>query len=475
MSAVPPVIPPLDLRPNFQTAVSSSSSSGISSAAVPAAPPIPAAPVIVVPVLAQPTPRKSRLPQPTLPTVAGSPRVPNMVSVIYEDSSSVITRTSSFITAPSPVSPSTPAAAADEAQARLSLGRELAAMYVDPSAIRSSDATDDSADTGGTHDTGGTGETNETGGTNETGHTFETTDTVDTELAAIALGLPAGLYNVDEHGRLSATSPVSDGERPTSMPSRRPNNPTPPSAHSRLSAPDSLRPPPMPRPHRSASSFSDESFLEQRWLKGLSFGSSLVVFPPRAGVASNGKSAGAAQVLFWLGFIVPWCWLVGGWLLTRDGGVREEERGSLLPLWHRRRDRLRRGSAETAVTTEPGSSTVHGDADAAKEKGKGRLIEASDDAQHPMSMEVSAQDKVKGAAARRIMAKSWYPLFAPSLESLTPTRKSDEPSCRLQKCFTGGRAADPWVARCRIAAAVSGLLILVGFVVAMVFVAGALR
>ena len=387
VSAVPPVIPPLDLRPNFQTAVGAGASTAAASASAPAAPP-PQLP------LAMPVPRKSRLPQPTLPTVVGSPRAPNMVSVIYEDGASVSAsaRSSSFVTAPSPVSPTTP----DE-QHRHSLGLDLAALYVDPSALRVSDGTDDTGKTGSTGRTGGTGET--------------------------ARRLPAGL--VDEHGRLlpSPVPALSPGARPSSLPTDRPNNPTPPSAHSRLSVPHSL-PPPQPRPHSrgGGSSTTDETFLQERWLKGLSFGSGdRVVFPPTTKPA---RCSGGAQLLFWLGFIAPWCWLVGGWLLARDGAVRAEEHGPLLPLWRRVGQRgKRRGSADTAV---------------ASVEGKGR-----------------------------VKTKSWYPLVAPSLDSLAASNGGD---VRVKK--DRRRAADPWVMRCRIAAAVSGLLILGGFVVAMVFVAG---
>ena len=42
-------------------------------------------------ILQLPTPGKSRLPAPTLPTVIGSPRQTNMVSVIYEDGASAST------------------------------------------------------------------------------------------------------------------------------------------------------------------------------------------------------------------------------------------------------------------------------------------------------------------------------------------------------------------------------------------------
>ncbi|KAJ2985217.1 hypothetical protein NUW54_g10223 [Trametes sanguinea] len=79
ISIAAPAIPPLDLRPNFQNAM------GVQHG--------PNSPALA------PAPRKSRLAPPTLPTVVGSPRQPNKVSVIYEDGSSA--RTGSFMTAPS--------------------------------------------------------------------------------------------------------------------------------------------------------------------------------------------------------------------------------------------------------------------------------------------------------------------------------------------------------------------------------------
>ena len=75
---------------------------------------------------------------------------------------------------------------------------------------------------------------------------------------------------------------------------------------------------------------------------------------------------------------------------------------------------------------------------------------------------------------RQAKVKSWYPLVAPSLVSLAPSGKSGESSFRLSKCVPHDTRskADPWVARCRVAAAVGGALILIGFIVAMVFASG---
>jgi len=60
-----------------------------------------------------------------------------------------------------------------------------------------------------------------------------------------------------------------------------------------------------------------------------------------------------------------------------------------------------------------------------------------------------------------------YPFIAPSVESLTPSTK-----VLRMKMTTGPRALGPWVVRCRIAAVISGILLLTAFLVALVVVGG---
>ncbi|KAH9927947.1 uncharacterized protein BXZ73DRAFT_78404 [Epithele typhae] len=502
VSAVPPVIPPLDLRPNFQTAVVANTSRSGS--------PVGSAPHTIA-LAPQPVPRKSRLPIPTLPTVVGSPRTANvnMVSVIYEDSGGPSARTSSFITAPSPASPSTPTS--DVGTHRFSLGRELAAMYVDPSAIRASD---------------GTGDTRETRATRETEETGETA------MPTRPAGLEHYSPDPDAHLSLSARSLDSVGRPTSDVPSRRPGNPTPPSTHSRLSAPrDSfllarVRPPSLAVP-------DGESFVEQRWLEVVALGAGKrfsIEIPRRrvpgakGGAVEDGRGCAGpsyACVLFWLGFVMPWCWLVGGWLVSSSVsgapafGTRKharsksrEEGAPLLPLWHGHKFKLPaiarkgrwRGSVDTAKTRDV-MEEADADADAQSRTVVGTeaghtTLRASKDSKatllvpsaappastHESRPEPEPTKKTATAgthehtAGHSVNGKSLYPLFAPSLESLVPPAavKSDESSVRLQKCVPRARRAhrDPWVRRCRIAAACSGVLVFVAFVVAMVFVAG---
>lgn len=360
---------------------------------------------------AAPVPRKSRLAPPSLPTVIGSPRQTNKVSVIYEDGASYApasARTSSFITAPS-VSLNTPTA---EPGQRFSFGELGPHVYLDPSSFASDSARGESM----------------------------STDADDTPNATHpSQRLPAGLYD-DVHGANEFGQMVNT--RPNSRSSLRPDNPTPPSTHSRSRNSSLLAPGSSALRTRSASP-ADESFLDRRWLKGLSFGSQRLVFSPPG---EQERRVSCAFVLFCVGFIMPWCWLIGGWLLTRDGEVQEEERGSVLPLWHKRQTPPLKRAAEKP------------------------FVKADD--KRRADADVAAGQDVQEKKAK---TSSWYPLLAPSLESLTPPNKDSKdttPTRRLRRCFRSTRRADPWITRCRVAAAVSGILLLAACIVAIVFAAG---
>ncbi|KAI0316236.1 hypothetical protein OF83DRAFT_1084412 [Amylostereum chailletii] len=154
---------------------------------------------------------------------------------------------------------------------------------------------------------------------------------------------------------------------------------------------------------------SRDSFIWRRWRRGLSFGShrpSILsslhlpnITPPRA------------AILFWVGFIAPWCWLIGGWLVEegRPSGVREPEKedGPVLPVWR---------------------------------------VPAAE----------GAQQEVESAAPRQ--SNRWTQWLA------VGGGASEGEDFKL----LGRREAQAWVVRCRIAAVVSGALLVAGFIVALV-------
>ncbi|TFY51462.1 hypothetical protein EVJ58_g10550 [Rhodofomes roseus] len=367
-------------RPLNRTTSQTSTST---TASVPAIPPLDLRPDFQKTI--GPPIRKSRLPPPTLPTVVGSPH-PGKYSVIYEDGSSA--RTSrSFVTAPSvhsvrDVSTPEPGGDAQHAEERPVHARDYA---------------------------------------------ISTTSSVDVTPAVRTSGLPEGLYDIDLGEPSHAGTSTHAGSTSTSPRLTQPLLPAPPSA--------------IPRRPRSISSGGSrsESYIYNRWLRGVSFGSGNYEFhTPRAFSRSQSRSylagrAGmtSASILFWLGFIGPWCWLIGGWMLTTEGELEPEFKremdikhgaDAILPQWFR-----------------------HGKKpDATAEKDK----------------------------ARNLLASKLFPLVAPSVESLTPSARSQNSVASARRLRRGALlGVDVWVIRCRIAAIMSGVLILAAVIVALIVAA----
>ncbi|OSX57400.1 hypothetical protein POSPLADRAFT_1157117 [Postia placenta MAD-698-R-SB12] len=332
-SVAPPIIPPLDLRPDFQSTV------GI-------------------------PPRRSRLAAPSLPTVVSSPKY----SVIYEDGSSA--RTSSFITAPSEHTPEHDSD--DERAVDISVSVRTPDLNV---SVRMHDYAYAASSRTGTEGTP----------------------------APRTSGLPEGLYDVDlaaDHEprhRAQASSAQASSLQPL------------------LGGPSAI-----PRRPHSFSSGDSESYILKRWLKGVSYSSDRFAIPI---VKRKRIPVSLACVLFWVGFVGPWCWLIGGWMLSNGGDVTLESRRSetVLPLW-RRRGKQREG--------------------------------------------LSDRDRHKLLALRL-----WYPLVAPSVESLCPSVHSNTSVASTRKMKQrAARTIDIWVTRCRIAAITSGVVIVAVFVVALIVV-----
>ncbi|OCH94595.1 hypothetical protein OBBRIDRAFT_722427 [Obba rivulosa] len=333
MSVAPPTIPPLDLRPDFQSS------------------------------LGLPAPRKSRLAPPSLPTVVGSPTRPAKYSVIYEDNDSI--RTGSFITAPSvSTEPEETAADSEHPSGPAVYVRDYA--YIQPHLNSTTNATSELVET----------------------------DITESSETRVALPLER-FYDVDLNGESNhlAESVHSDTSQTSQDPLHRSRSPTP---------------------------FS-ESHIHQRWLKDVMFGPDRPVIPL---VQQRTWWVSPACALFWLGFLGPWCWLIGGWVLTSGGEIRPDapQGDAVLPMWTR--------------------------------KGKKRP---------------GAPGTPRGKAASRKGIKSWYPLVAPSADTLSPSvhsRTSLVSARRLSRVNHG--TLDPWVRRCRIAAITSGVVLLAACVVALV-------
>ena len=310
--------------------------------------------------------RKSRLLPPTLPPVIGSPH-PQKYSIIYEDGSSA--RTSrSFVTAPSVHS------AHDGST--LDLGAGEHPVYVRDYATFDVPADDE-------------------------------TPSVRTSV------LPEGLYDIDlgepSHGGTSTTSEsIHTSPRDSLL---------------------SIPPDGIPRRPRSPSSSGAESRIFNRWSSEFSCGSgNYELHVPRATSRQKVRSClggrlSSACVLFWLGFVGPWCWLIGGWMLTTEGELEPEFKHevSSLPM------SVRSGRKPSATA----------------ERKK----------------------------ARNLLSKL-FPLAAPSAESLTQSlHKQPSAASAHELKADATQVVDAWVIRCRIAAIMSGVLILAVVIVAIIVAA----
>ena len=174
------------------------------------------------------------------------------------------------------------------------------------------------------------------------------------------------------------------------------------------------------------SSSTSTSFFDRRWRRSESYGSGLAISSfPKINKPLFGSSLTPACWLFILGFIAPWCWTIGGWYYTIRGQqpryrVKRGQKELILPMW---------------VMTKNGLNGV-------------RLTEK----------EAHSQGVWFG-----------YPYVATATdhevgpcESFTSLRSP--PVIRPKR----PRVLDPWIIRCRVAAFVSGILLMIGFIVAFV-------
>lgn len=176
-------------------------------------------------------------------------------------------------------------------------------------------------------------------------------------------------------------------------------------------------------PYSESRSSSSSSYVGRRWTTSLSFGSDLLNFQTKSRESQKSQSQTTpACLLFWLGFVAPWCWMIGGWMLTRGGKTRAQEGSSggrfrplLLPLWNSRK------------TSEKG-------------------IEG-------------------GKVQEGYTLGKGYPFVAPSVDTLA--RSNDDHKTQSQ---TAPNELDPWVRRCRKASVVSGFALFVIFIVVCVII-----
>ncbi|KAI0058345.1 hypothetical protein BV25DRAFT_1830180 [Artomyces pyxidatus] len=180
---------------------------------------------------------------------------------------------------------------------------------------------------------------------------------------------------------------------------------------------------PTPRPRRTSTS---ESFIWRRWMKGLSFGSTRPRFSLLVPTALLKARAPLPALLFWAGFLAPWCWLIGGWLVA-EGRLDEKGDGPILPVW-----KIHSTDALGKERTPPDEKPREAAAEAGSEL--------------------------------RAWWKGWTSTFRRARAAVGEPKPPVQPPLRQR--------AEAWVVRCRVAAVASGALILIAFVVAVIVAGG---
>lgn len=178
----------------------------------------------------------------------------------------------------------------------------------------------------------------------------------------------------------------------------------------------------------------------------------------------------AACVLFFLGFIAPWCWLIGGWCLSTQTGHLKESEGQFVDTvdrrrlwWPKRKTSSRvgpragkksrwslfsawnaRSSAARARSDRLGQSTAHGD----------EMVPMT-----PIDTSIDSRASIN-------------PVYSLHLSSGSKEEGKEVAATTTRYEVVEVGVVDRWVRKCRIAAFVSGALLCVAMIIASIAIAG---
>ena len=182
-----------------------------------------------------------------------------------------------------------------------------------------------------------------------------------------------------------------------------------------------------------------------------------------------------AKVLFWTGFVAPWCWLIGGWMLARSGGTMAEGLPSgakelELPLHMRNNLAL-----QVQVRHQRSGETR--DVPTAENEKQGTSEHHSSIWRSAKASSVELLDSLRGHTRRGDQVGNTNANTRPNKPVKIPAKTTvravvmhgDVPVPILITTHV-----DPWVSRCRVAAVVSGMFILALSIVALVVLVRAL-
>lgn len=266
-----------------------------------------------------------------------------------------------------------------------------------------------------------------------------------------------------------------------------------------------LVPPARPRPRRrvttpsgSGSGRSTSDIVWRRWTRELSLGSRLS--RPSFSAARRAVKSRLPPLpilLFWAGFIAPWCWLIGGWLIAEG---RWEDNGKVraaLPLWKPRPARAASATVEKGKRPRRGAGAGSRENQTAVAGGPllpfdpfAKDLEQGDAAAVAAVAAFIAQDGqvAEGGGARTgdgaggpvggprqwwywVPCACWAPFARLRLRHRAVVPASGpgpSPEGEQVVTFVKPYSAEVWVYRCRLAAVLSAVILLIALIVAVV-------
>jgi hypothetical protein len=249
-------------------------------------------------------------------------------------------------------------------------------------------------------------------------------------------------------------------------------------------------PPVRPRPRKrtpTSGGSRGETFIWRRWTGELSFASRLS--RPSFSAARRAflsRLPPLPILLFWAGFLAPWCWLIGGWLIEEGRWDDSGKARAALPLWKPRSTSKRHPSGGKAVVVGGGKGAGAGGLQVQPDS-FGKDLEKGDAA---TAAAVAAREAQTGtgegetgaervgeggevgaaSAPRRMMPFACWRHGAAVVKELGPSPHGEK-VVTLVKPYS----AEVWVYRCRLAAVVSALILLTALIVAVVVIGGSTR
>ncbi|KAI9463982.1 hypothetical protein BJY52DRAFT_1184393 [Lactarius psammicola] len=304
----------------------------------------------------------------------------------------------------------------------------------------------------------------------------DTEDTVSPTGRAVDVRGPSGSTTLYSSAALpvGGMDPFTDSDRAST-----PFTMTPPSGSGSgndSSSSGAQQPPharPRPRTRGPTSGGSGSGTSDTFALRRLTFGSAL----SRPSFSAARRAALARLpplpiLLFWAGFVAPWCWLIGGWLIAEGRWEENGKARAALPLWRPRKQRQGSPNKGKSASVDP----LLG-----KDLEKGQGEEAKEGQQAPGGVRVGDAAATAAAVPHRHWAWAFWNPFAPRASALLETHaghgaspSGDGDAVQKEKVVTFVKpySAEVWVYRCRLAAVISAVMLLTAFIVTLVIVGG---